>query len=81
MTALAFASLSREHYEHKEHIEPAWLAHSLLFWVWVWPHSLEVTCIVIAMVAAVLEPRSSSHIAGTESPFGYKASKHIFMSQ
>ena len=79
MTTLASASLSPEHHEHKEHIEPTWLAHSLLFWVW--PHSLEVTCIVIAMVAAVLEQRSSSHIAGTESPFGYKASKHIFVSQ
>ena len=26
-------------------------------------------------------PRSSSHIAGIESPFGYKASTHTVMSQ
>ena len=25
--------------------------------VWVWPHSLAVTCIVIATLAAVLEPK------------------------
>ena len=47
--------------------------------VWVWPHSLAVTCIidnaciVIATLAAVLEPKIGSHITGIESPFGYKA--------
>ena len=33
------------------------------------------------MLAAVLALRSGSHIAGIESPFGYKASTHTFVSQ
>ena len=65
MTTLASASL---------HIKPAWLANPPLVLVWVWLHSLAVTCFVIATL-----DRCSSRaqdlafiIAGIESSFGSK---------
>ena len=33
-------------HEKIKSIEPTWLTHSLLVLVWVWPHSLAVTCII-----------------------------------
>ena len=57
MSTLASASLQ---------MKSAWLAHSPLVFVWVWSNS--VTCIMIAMPAAVLEP----NIAGVEPSFGSK---------
>ena len=33
------------------------MAHSLLVVVWVWPHLLAVTCIVIATLAVVVDPK------------------------
>ena len=71
MTTLTSTSLSR----HSRSIESTWLAHSPFVLVWVWPSH------AIATLAAILELRSGSHIAGIESPFGYKASTHTFVSQ
>ena len=42
---------------------------------------LSIVWHAIGTPAAVLELRSGSHIAGIESPFGYKASTHTFVSQ
>ena len=41
-------------HEKIKSIEPTWLTHSWLVLVRVWPHSLAVTCIVTAMLAAAL---------------------------
>ena len=41
-------------HEKIKSIEPTWLTHSWLVLVMVWPHSLAVTCIVTAMLAAAL---------------------------
>ena len=43
-------------HENIRSIEPAWLAYSPLVLVWVWPHSVSVTSIMIAMLTAVLQP-------------------------
>jgi len=42
---------------------------------------LSIVWHAIGTPAAVLELRSGSNITGIESPFGYKASTHTFVSQ
>ena len=49
------------------------VVQSLLLLIWVWPHSLAVTCFMITTLAAALEPKIQLSHPGIESPFGYKA--------
>ena len=49
--------------------------------VWVWSHSLAVTCFVIGTLAAVLQPKIHLSHSRDRVPFGYKASTHTVMSK